>query len=464
MHARLLSRGDDTLCIRVAFKLGDVFGDRAVEKPDVLRQIADDLSQPFGAVLIQCRTRQPDIARCRAHKADDGARQRRLARPAAADNADSLAWGQIQRDLLQNRRLAGARDDRQRTNVQLRRGRRQFGPFGAALCGFQQFLDSGPAGARPLHDLPLRNALLDRCQRPAQKDRGCDHRARRDIALKHEPGADGQNGGLQKQPKRLGERPERAGPVVGFQRLLDRLVLGRDPAVRRSLRHALRPYQLAAFLGLPRESVGKPAQPHAFGGLFGRQKLIEDRNRDQDRATHQRQPAKKRVKDEDRCHEKRRPGHVEQRQHHRRRKKPAHRIEILKRSRRRAPMQRSALENRTKYRLVQLRLKAGARARHDAAAGVFQKPEKEIQNCHKREERDQRFLGTRAQHPVIDLKHEQRPGQHQQIGENAEYESGRYQPAKPGIAGSINRSVFHSFKYHRPSNEPIIADLPASDR
>ena len=59
-----------------------------------------------------------------------------------------------------------------------------------------------------------------------------------------------------------------------------------------------------------------------------------------------------------------------------------------------------------------------------------------VQHAHHQEEKrddcdegDQRRLRARGQHPVVDLEHEQRPGQHQQVHEHAEQTAGEEEPA-----------------------------------
>ena len=67
---------------------------------------------------------------------------------------------------------------------------------------------------------------------------------------------------------------------------------------------------------------------------------------------------------------------------------------------------------------------------HYARADEFQKAVKTVEDADQRHQRHQRRHGTAGQNPVIDLQHEKRAGQHQQVDDQAEHASrGKRRPA-----------------------------------
>ena len=69
---------------------------------------------------------------------------------------------------------------------------------------------------------------------------------------------------------------------------------------------------------------------------------------------------------------------------------------------------------------VETRLEARPGPRQHARPGVVEQAHHQEQEGDDGDERHQRRLRTRGQHPVVDLEHEQRAGQHQQVHEGAE--------------------------------------------
>jgi hypothetical protein len=64
-----------------------------------------------------------------------------------------------------------------------------------------------------------------------------------------------------------------------------------------------------------------------------------------------------------------------------------------------------------------------AHTHHQTRADKFQKTIQRIQDGNQRDKRHKGRHGPAGQHPVVDLQHEQRPGQHQQIRYEAEHAS-----------------------------------------
>ncbi len=81
-------------------KAGDIFGDCAGQKLDVLRQIANMLAERFGRPLVVGRSVETDFAARRLPDADEHARQARLAGAARANNAEAAAGFQRKIDVV----------------------------------------------------------------------------------------------------------------------------------------------------------------------------------------------------------------------------------------------------------------------------------------------------------------------------------------------------------------------------
>ena len=97
---------------------GNVFGNRAVEQLDVLRQIADVAAQSLDIPLLERRLVETDRAAQRRPGADEGTRQRRLAGRARSDHAQPGARVEREGDVVDERLLLAGRGDRQRLDRQ----------------------------------------------------------------------------------------------------------------------------------------------------------------------------------------------------------------------------------------------------------------------------------------------------------------------------------------------------------
>ncbi len=86
----------------------------------------------------------------------------------------------------------------------------------------------------------------------------------------------------------------------------------------------------------------------------------------------------------------------------------------------RARLRIAAFDVAAEHDRIQRRLEPCAIPRQKACSSEIQKPHQTIEREHEDQQRDQPFLRTRPQNTVIDLKHEEGAGQHQQVRENAE--------------------------------------------
>ncbi len=136
---------------------------------------------------------------------------------------------------------------------------------------------------------------------------------------------------------------------------------------------------------------------------------------------------------EDHRHEERRPRQVQQRPRRRRGQKPAHRLQVLQRLARVAAPRRipPGAVGGVEHPLVQRILEPRTDPRQDAssAQAVRHQP---VEIDHDGEQHDQRRLRAAGQHPVVDLQHEQRPGEHQQVHRRTQRADDDQRTAMPG--------------------------------
>ena len=80
----------------------------------------------------------------------------------------------------------------------------------------------------------------------------------------------------------------------------------------------------------------------------------------------------------------------------------------------------------------------------DAAAGVVEHAHDAVERRDQHGERDERRLGAARQHPVVDLEHVERPGQHQDVDEAAEHperHEQRPRAAQRGLGGGLGHGL-----------------------
>ncbi len=196
------------------------------------------------------------------------------------------------------------------------------------------------------------------------------------------------------------------------------------PALGHRVHHALAADDLAGASRVFAEAVrglgGRLRLAHAFRG----QDLGQYGDGHEDEAARDGEPAEPTVKDEDRAKKERREGQVHQCGEGGRGVVGLDRLEIPaggQRLGRRGPL---ALKNLgAEDAVVQRRLEPRAIACNEAGTREVEKPHQPVKHDDEDQERHQRLFRPRPQHAVIDLEHEERAGQHQDVDEDAEEES-----------------------------------------
>ena len=227
---------------------------------------------------------------------------------------------------------------------------------------------------------------------------------------------------------------------------------------------ALVPIQVRHALRLGRGDVGllqgRPGQrPVGQGGDH------------QDRPAKGRDHTQQRMKDVNRRQEQRRPRQVECRQQHGRGDQPLDPVQIAHpagRCRRFVARNGAFAKGRGKDPPLHPVLEPRGDPPHHAGTDEIHETHQQEQEHHQHEQRRQRFHRTGCQHPVIDLQHEQRSGQHQQVHDcrkqrdRAEQgQAGRPRPAQFLGAFLESGRLAHSFILHRSA---IVAALPQAPR
>ena len=293
-----------------------------------------------------------------------------------------------------------------------------------------------PSGAGALQDRPLPHRLLDRGKRAAQQDRACDHRAARNLALKDVVGPNAEHRRLQEKTEGLGNRPERARPVVRRHALGQRIIALAHPAFGHRAAQTLGQNHLASRARLVGETVGGLGRHLGQAHPMRRGELVYQCKHHDDQPARHGKPAQHRVEQEDRRDEDRRPGHVHEGQQHRRGKEALDSVEIAQRRRGHGLFLRvgAPAQRRIEDAGIEPGLESRAHPRHDPSPSIVEQGHQAIKPGHQDRQRDQCLDRARMQHPVIDLKHVERSGQHQQVDENAEDKS-PHQKAAPLASG-----------------------------
>ena len=110
---------------------------------------------------------------------------------------------------------------------------------------------------------PLADEKLDRRQRAAHDDRGGDHRAGRQLMVERQPGADAEDGDLQRHADELGDRLEDGDAVAGDRLPGDAVFVEARPAFGQRAEHAhgvnhfgVAADKLGEVVGAPRAAAG----------------------------------------------------------------------------------------------------------------------------------------------------------------------------------------------------------------
>ena len=423
MHAGRLGRRDHGGGRRIGRKARDVLGDGALEQLHVLRQVTDVAAERLGRPLLDRGAVEPDAAARRRPHPDDGANQRRLAGGAGPDHADRAARFQREIDALHDDLLRAGRRDAQRLDGQRMRRDGQLEPHGRCRHRREQLAEPMPTLARGYKPLPIGDGEVDRRQGTTRQDRARDYDAGGRLLLDDEIGADAEHRRLQRHAQHASGRAQATGDVVHPLLLREVLAAEIEPAAAQRFGHSHCGEHVCVA---PADFRQPAAQGCLRGGGFdgaARQEFGRERQRDQDDRPTQHGDADHDVKGEANGDVERNPRQVEQRGRTKPREKRPDRVEVAHRLQ---PVAAGPRPQRQPHDEIvnarpQFAIKLIADAHQQPAARDLQQGLKGEQHGGQGRQADQRRHAATRQDAVVDLQHEQRPGQHQEVDQPAEY-------------------------------------------
>ena len=424
VHAGFLGGGDDLVGFGVGIEAADVLRHGACEQLDVLRQVADELAEHVGRPLVQRRAVDADLAAERLPDADQRADQRRLAGAGGSDHAEAVAGLQRKGHVRNDHALIAGRGDDHALDretarwVLQQRLRRPFRHF------LQQAVEAMPALPCGDETLPVRDREIDRRQRARGQDRARDDDAGGRLLVDHEIGADAEHRGLQHHPHHLGHGAEAAGDVARVLVAGEIFFVGFVPALVEPARHAHRDQHLGIAAACGGEIVAPRGQGHRLARRLARHVFGDQRQPHQEDGADQRGDADHDVEGEADREIERQPWQVEEgaRPH-----AAEERTDIVEIAQRLQPFAASAAHQRqshhdVEHARVQGLVERGADAAEDAAAQQIEEALRHVEAGGDHDEADQRRHAAARQHAVIDLEHEDRAGQIQQVDDAAHHE------------------------------------------
>jgi hypothetical protein len=413
----------------VRFSLGlkprDVVRNRAVEQFHLLWQVADMTPELIRVPL-------PDICTIELHLAANArpnphqrARQGRLASTGWTYDAQACAGFHGKVDIVDDWLVAIGNERGQAFRAQLTGRLRQRHGFSRFRRLHHQHRQPVPGRPEIEKRLPVTNSLLNRRQRARHDDGGSNHRAWRNLLADRKPRPQRKDTGLEHQPQSARER-RRKSATIGCKGLrVESLLLLRRPARPQGTGHAHHP----RHLGIAQRLLGHGLCRHGcllgLGGGLPDQPVVDKGQRRQEHHRDGRGNAKYRMQHVDHGQIDRRPRHVEKRKRTRPCQKLAQRDHVIDRAK---PQLRVALQGMplrdVECTIAKVLIRQPPNPHHQAGANELQKAVQRIKHANQHDKRDQRRHGTAGQHPVIDLQHEQRSGEHQQVRDKAEHAGG----------------------------------------
>ena len=265
VQARGTGGGDYGLGRRFRIEAGDILGQRAFDKFDRLRHIAQGTAEHLRSPLVMGGAVDADLAARGAPDAKQRLGQRALAGGARPDHRDGLTGLDGQADAGQDKFLrTGRRDpDVPHRYFAVRRCQRHL-PLRRRAVGKDRRDDPRPAFAGRGQAPPVGQRLIDRRQCAASQNRGGDNDPAARLVIDHEQRADGQDQRLQEQPENASGAPKprhRAGEI-GLRLQIFGVAIGTAGKQAALHPHRHRALGKAQFrLGCGKAPAGKTKQP-----------------------------------------------------------------------------------------------------------------------------------------------------------------------------------------------------------
>ena len=419
-------------CLRVESR--NVHRDAAVEQFNVLGKIANVLAEGVGRPVIERGIVQPDPASNARPHPHQRACQRRFAGSARSNDADRLPAPQLERDVTDGGPLRVWSANIEILDRESFNRRRQCQPLLLAGQELQQRIEPLSRLPRSNETFPVRNRHFDGRQGPRGQDRSGNDDAGRRFLVDDEDGANGKDQRLQDRPEDLGGAPEPARDIAGS--LMGREILRVDvpPTQRRLLPHAHGLQNLGISSAFERQCRSRDCETRGRLCRSARPGFREDRNADEHQRAGQRGDADPEVEEKANAQIDRHPGQIEQRSRPAARQEAADLVEVPHRLQAVAigpGLQRQANE-RVEYANAEPFIKVPADPHADPASDQIEPTLKQVKDRGQNHQGHQGRYAAPGQHPIIDLQHEERTGEHEQIAHSAEgRESPEYPAARP---------------------------------
>ena len=271
--------------------------------------------------------------------------------------------------------------------------------------------------ARRDEGAPIRDGGLDRSERATHHDRGGDHGASGQLLADHEIGAQPQDHRLQQKPQHLRGAAKAAGDVAQAGGGRDIAVVDPGPALRQRTAHSHRHDGLAAApLRLHHDRAPARVLRKRLGrGAAGA--LGQEGHREQADGADRRRHPEPGVDEETDGQEHRDPGQINNGDRARTGQKAPDRIEVPDRLGPFAgvPAGHGQADHRAVHRQGEALVEHRSGPHHHARADQVEGPLEGIGADQKDRKSNQRRHAPAAQHPVVDLQHVERAGEHQQV-------------------------------------------------
>ena len=263
----------------------------------------------------------------------------------------------------------------------------------------------------------MRNREIDRRKRPRTEDRAGDDDAGGRLLMNHQIGADRQHGRLQRHPHDLGDSTKPAGDIAGALVAVEIVLIGFGPAPGQPAGHSHRDQHFGIAPAGRGQIVAPRRQSQRLTRRRARQKLGHDGERHQNDRADQRGQADQHVEGKADRQIKWQPRQVEERARSHAAEKAAHIVQVTQRLKAlvaAADGQRQAHHD-IKHPRIERLVERGSDAAEDSAPDQVENALGHIETARQDDQADQGRNAAARQHPVIDLKHEQRPGQIEQV-------------------------------------------------
>ena len=293
-----------------------------------------------------------------------------------------------------------------------------------------------PALARGDKTLPVRDGEIDRRQRPGAEDRARDDDAGGGFLVDHEIGADREHRRLQHHAQDLGDGAEAAGDVAGALIARQIGLVGLAPAPGQASGHAHRDQHFGVAPAGGGQIVAPRGQRHRLPCRRARQELGDQGQRHQNDGADQSGDAEQPVKRKADREIERQPRQIEERARpHAAEKRPdiveiAQRLQALV-----APADHQRQPHHGfEHAGVDGFVERGSDAAENASPDQIEAALGDVEAAGKNHQADQGRHAAARQHAVVDLQHENRAGEVQQI-DHATHDA----DADKGVAAGAQR-------------------------